>query len=394
MMSESMIRRETPLREGSSMGTRFGKYRLLQRLAVGGMAQLYIAAIDGPDGFSKLCVVKRILPEYSNLPDFARMFVTEAKVAALLNHPQIVQVFDFGRVGDDYYIAMEYVDGASLDDLMTRAPEAGVTLGVRAAVNIGMQLCEALAYAHTATLPNGQSLNLVHRDVTPGNVLISHSGIVKLTDFGIVRVTQDDRYTAVGVVKGKFAYASPEQIRSEPLDKRSDIFALGIILYEISTGCWLFRRPEAAATIMAVSEAQVRPPTSIAADYPPQLERILLKALSKSPGDRYADARELLSDLEGFRNSQNWTSGSRELESLMHQVFPNGRRHTIDAAALENLGDHVPDDSGGDALVLDEADIVEEGRHGAEEPGVKWVNLVALVLGVIGTIVFWLTVLK
>ena len=302
----------------------FGKYRLVQHLAVGGMAQLYLASLNGPDGFSKQCVVKTILPEFAVLPDFNEMFVNEAKVAALLHHPNIVQVYDFGREGGRYFLAMEYVKGASLQQVLREAYRAGMTLGPRFAITIGAQMCDAMGYAQALKGPDGRPLNLVHRDLTTGNILISAGGVAKLTDFGIVKTELNLSATAAGVVKGKYPYMSPEQIRAEPIDHRSDIFSLGVVLYEVATGVALFRRRSLADTIAAVAHAQVRPPTEFLPSFPPQFEKILLKALSLRREDRFQTFAELGQALDVFRLSRNWTSSSRELASLVQALFPGG----------------------------------------------------------------------
>nr|WP_256433725.1 MULTISPECIES: serine/threonine-protein kinase [unclassified Myxococcus] len=300
----------------------FGKYRILQRLAAGGMAHIFLASIDGPDGFSKPCVIKRVLPEYANLEAFSRMFADEAKVAALLTHPNIVQVFDFGKIDGQYYLAMEWIQGQALDRVLRHAWKSHFPLGQRVAVDVGIAVADALAYAHSKTLPDGTPLKLVHRDVTPGNVLVSRDGIVKLADFGIVKSAVNVERTSVGVVKGKYAYMSPEQITNRELDHRSDLYSLGIVLYEASTGRRLFKRETVEQTIIAATQVQVTPPSQVSPGFMPELERIILRLLEKEPDARYQSARELAMDLERFRAAQNWTSGGRELATLVTSLFP------------------------------------------------------------------------
>ncbi|MFB1483502.1 serine/threonine-protein kinase [Corallococcus sp. RDP092CA] len=312
----------TPSPAAPGVDLRFGKYRMVQRLATGGMAHLFLATLDGPDGFSKACVIKRILPEYANLEPFARMFADEAKVAALLTHPNIVQVFDFGKIEGQYYLAMEWIQGQSLDRIMRHAAAANIPLGPRVTVDVGLAMSDALTYAHAKTLSDGTPLKLVHRDITPGNVLVSRDGIVKLADFGIVKSSVNLERTVAGVVKGKYAYMSPEQITNRELDHRSDLYSLGIVLYEASTGRRLFKRDTMEATILAASQGDVPPPSQVAPGFPPELERILLKCLAKEPAQRYQTARELHDDLERYRTAQHWTSGGRELATLMATLFP------------------------------------------------------------------------
>ncbi len=302
----------------------FGRYRLQQRLATGGMAQLYLASIDGPDGFSKQCVVKTILPEFAALPDFNEMFVTEAKVTAMLHHQNIVEIYDFGREQGRYYLAMEYVRGCSLHQLLREASRAKQVLGPRIAITIGSQMCEALSYAHSLRAPDGTHMNLVHRDLSAGNILISSTGLAKLTDFGIVKSDLNMNSTATGVVKGKYPYMSPEQIRGEPVDSRSDIFSLGTVLYEVATGLSLFKRKSLADTINAVARAEVRPPSEYVPNFPLQFEKIILKALALEREDRFQSFAEMAHALDVFRLSSNWTASTRELSAMVQTYFPGG----------------------------------------------------------------------
>jgi serine/threonine protein kinase len=318
--SESSSVPKTPT-QAADLGS-FGKYRLVRKLAAGGMAQLYLAQIDGPDGFSKTCVMKKILPHLADNGDFAEMFITEAKVAAWVNHPNIVQVFDFGKVADQYYLAMEYIDGPTLHEMILRAAKVGKALGPRMAVHLGIPLCDALEYIALLTAPDGEPLNLVHRDVTPGNVLISKGAEVKLTDFGVVKSALNAKSTQAGVVKGKFAYMSPEQAMAKGLDHRSDIFSLGVVLYEVATGKRLWKRAPPVQMIAAVIHSEIPRPSEVVPDFPLGVERILMKALARNPDERYQSAREMLADLDAFRQAQNWSSGRRELHGLITNYFP------------------------------------------------------------------------
>lgn len=305
---------------------------MVQRLAAGGMAQLHLAAIDGPSGFSKTCVVKTMLPELSLSADFSNMFVTEAKVAAMLNHPNIVQVYDFGKIGEQYFIALEYVEGPSLHELLQSAAKVQATLGPEVALAIGAPLCDAMTYVQELHGPDGLPLRLVHRDLSPGNVLISNQGVVKLTDFGVVKVGAATEGTAVGVIKGKYDYMSPEQIHALPLDHRSDIFSLGIVLYESATQRRLFRRSTVAETVLAVGSAVVPPPSSFLPHFPLDLERVLLKALARAPEDRYQSFRELAYDLDAVREARGWVAGPPLLAGLVARL--GGPRHGSHPNAL------------------------------------------------------------
>lgn len=384
----------------------FGKYRILQQLASGGMAHLLLASIDGPDGFSKPCVIKRILPEYANLDAFSRMFADEAKVAALLTHPNIVQVFDFGKIDGQYYLAMEWIQGQSLDRVLRHAWKGAFPLGPRVAVDVGLAISEALAYAHAKTLPDGTPLNLVHRDVTPGNVLVSRDGIVKLADFGIVKSSVNLERTVTGVVKGKYPYMSPEQITGRELDHRSDLYSLGIVLYEASTGKRLFKRDTVEATIMAASQAHVPPPSEHNPDFPPGLERILLKLLQREPGARYQTARELHVDLEKFRASQHWTSGGRELAMLVQKLvdastgqmptalpaFGSASSRTPSGAAGARSGS-VSGEGSGASRLTPSASVPTQAQPPPPPPvvapGFPWAIAVAAGVSALGTALFW-----
>ena len=205
-------------------GTPIGKYVVRRKLAEGGMAEIYLAAALGPEGFEKDVVIKRVRPGLAGDPEFVRMFIAEARVASRLNHANLVHIFDFDKHEDTYYLAMEYVRGHSLWELRRRCQERGVAMPPMLVAQIGMEVARGLAYAHRLT-ENGHSLELVHRDVTPHNVLLSFDGAVKLTDFGIAKA--GGRATTSGMLKGKFAYMSPEQARGDPVDARTDVFALG-----------------------------------------------------------------------------------------------------------------------------------------------------------------------
>ncbi|HET9037469.1 MAG TPA: serine/threonine-protein kinase, partial [Myxococcaceae bacterium] len=217
-------------------GTPIGKYVVRRKLAEGGMAEIYLAAALGPEGFEKDVVIKRVRPGLAGDPEFVRMFIAEARVASRLNHANLVHIFDFDKHEDTYYLAMEYVRGHSLWELRRRRQERGVAIPPMLVAQIGMEVARGLAYAHRLT-DGGHSLNLVHRDVTPHNVLLSFDGAVKLTDFGIAKA--GGRATTSGMLKGKFAYMSPEQARGDALDARTDVFALGVTLWELLTGARL-----------------------------------------------------------------------------------------------------------------------------------------------------------
>lgn len=279
--------------------TTFGKYVLLRKIALGGMAEVHLAALRGPDGFEKQVVIKRIHPHLSEQLEFGVMFSTEAKIAALLSHPNIAQIYEYGMVGTTAYLAMEHVDGPSVDRLAKQAAKRGMALGAGLAAAIGAQVCEALHYAHDLVGPDGQWLGLVHRDVTPSNVLIARDGTVKLLDFGIAKVTQGPSATRTGTLKGKLAYLAPEQLTGS-VDRRADLFALGTALYEISVGRRLFKRESDAATISAVLQGDIPRPSDLVVGFPAAFEAILERALERDPNRRYGSADEMGEALERF----------------------------------------------------------------------------------------------
>ena len=310
-----------------SVSERFGKYWLSRRIGEGGMATLYLGTAEGPAGFSKPCVVKRIRPVHSDKESFRRMLGQEARVAALLNHPNIVQVFDFGEVEGENYLTMEYVEGASLNHLLRQAREEGTALGWPAAITIGMALADALDYIHSGVELNGSRTPLVHRDVSPSNILVSARGAIKLTDFGIVKILHTPGVTASGIVKGKYGYMSPEQVKGQELDGRSDIFALGAVLWEVLTGRPLFRRNDVAATIAAVLAGGVPRIAEVAPNVPVDLQNVLNRALATRRSERYETARQFNDDLAALATADDVAEARRNLAmraSLIAQASETG----------------------------------------------------------------------
>lgn len=297
-------------------GQRLGKYEILRRLGEGGMATIFLARSGGPGGFEKPVALKLLRPEYARHQEVSDLLIREARVAAQLHHPNIVQVFDLGRIGNDYFMAMEWVEGASLLRLMVEAARSRRTLPMSVSVFIAQQVAEALAYLQAGPVLGGATSVLVHRDISPSNVLLSSSGAVKLTDFGVVKVLDAPPVTRIGVVKGKYAYMSPEQLRGDPLDHRSDIFSLGVVLYEMLAGRRLFSRKTLAATVAAAHAARVRPPSEHNPSVPPELDEVVLKALAKSPDDRYSDAERVVQDLLPFTSMTSRATLSQLVRAL------------------------------------------------------------------------------
>jgi serine/threonine protein kinase len=271
-------------------GTVVGKYVIQRKLAEGGMAEIFLATAQGAEGFEKPVVVKRIRSGLANDTSFVEMFIAEARLASRLSHPNLVHIFDFDRHEDSYYLAMEYIRGRSLLEAHRRASELGTPVPPMLVAQIGVEVARGLGYAHKLT-DQGKPLNLVHRDVTPHNVLLSYEGAVKLTDFGIAKA--GGRATTAGMLKGKFAYMAPEQARGDPVDSRTDLFSLGITLWELLTGSRLFDGDTDMAVLRAVQERPVLPPAELNPAVDEELSGVIVKALERSPTNRFQTAAEL-----------------------------------------------------------------------------------------------------
>ncbi len=304
------------------MGERqFGPYRLVHQIAVGGMAEIYLAKTRGIAGFEKYVALKMIHPNFSQDEQFVQMLIDEAKITVQLQHVNIAQTFDLGRVGHTYYITMEFVDGADLYKLLRRGAEKQLAFPVDVAAWIAKEVSTGLDYAHRKRDVTGAPLRIVHRDVSPQNVLISHAGEVKIVDFGIAKATMRARQTAVGVIKGKYYYMSPEQAWGDPVDHRSDIFSAGIVLYELLTGQMLYLEEDIQKLLDMVRKANIPPPTTLRRDIPPQLERIVMRALQKNPSDRYKTAADFGTDLERFLHVYSPVFTSVKVAAYFHHVL-------------------------------------------------------------------------
>jgi len=298
----------------------FGPYKLIRQIAVGGMAEIHLAKTAGIAGFEKYVALKMIHPNFAEDEQFIQMLVDEAKIAVQLTHGNIAQTFDLGRVGDTYYITMEYVDGADLYKILRRASEQDIEMPLDVCAFIGKEVASALDHAHRKRDHAGKPLGIVHRDVSPQNVLVSYSGEVKLVDFGIAKATMKARQTAVGVIKGKYYYMSPEQAWGDPIDHRSDIFSAGIVLYEMITGQMLYLEEDLHKLLEMARQADIAPPSKLRRGVPPQLERIVMHALAKVPGERYQSAGDLAIDLERFLHAYSPVFTASKLSSLLRQV--------------------------------------------------------------------------
>jgi len=299
----------------------FGRYELLRRIAVGGMGAVYLARQKGPVGFQKLLVLKRLLPHLSEDEEFIQMFLDEGRIAAHLNHPNIAQIYDLGDVDGQYFIAMEYVHGEAVGPLSLRAQQRKVAIPLGLKLRIIADAAAGLDGAHTARSPSGRKLALIHRDVSPQNVLVGFNGGVKLIDFGVAKASGKLSQTTVGTIKGKHAYMSPEQARGEPLDPRSDVFGLGTVLYELLTQTRLFKRDTEFATLKAVVGAKIVPPSELVPDVPKALDAIVFKALARKREERFSTAGELQLELEEFLMQQKLHSTPAHLAAFMRDLY-------------------------------------------------------------------------
>jgi serine/threonine protein kinase len=303
-------------------GDKLGRYELLRQIAVGGMAELYLARTQGIEGFEKLVVLKRILPQYAGHASFVDMFLHEARLAATLHHANIAQVYDIGEDEGDYFFAMEYVHGEDLDRIAAVADEQGVPMSMDAALTLVSGLCAGLHYAHERTGADGKPMNIVHRDVSPSNVVVSYDGAVKLVDFGIAWAASRPG-TTDGGLKGKIAFMSPEQCRGKAtLDRRSDLYSVGTLLYELTTGKAPFTGETEYQVLHQIVNDDAPSPKTIVPDYPEKLERIVLRALAREPEQRYATALALQADLEDFAHEAHLRISPLVLARLMGTLFP------------------------------------------------------------------------
>ncbi len=301
---------------------RLGRYEVLGLLATGGMAEVHLGRLMGPSGFERVVVLKRILPHLAREAEFVDMFLDEARIIAKIDHPNVVQVIELGRDVDELYLAMEFIEGESVGGFMRRHWVTERSIGYELAAYIVAQACAGLHAAHELKDADGRSQEIVHRDVSPQNIMLSYAGRVKVLDFGIAKAVDRATRTRTGELKGKVEYMSPEQCRAAPLDRRSDVFALGVILYELSVGKRLFRRGGELASLRAVCEDPIPPPRSVDPDFPVLLEAIVMRALARPVDERFASAEELRRELIGFlRTTMNVGLHEEALAQRMRELF-------------------------------------------------------------------------
>jgi len=285
----------SPVQAGSLVGERLGKYDLLALLAIGGTAEIYLARIGGEAGFEKYVVVKCLLDHLADDAEFVRMFLDEARLGAQLDHSNIVQTLELGQHQSRYYMVMEHLAGMSLAQLARKTHERldGGVIPVEIVIGLAAQTCAGLHYAHQRTTADGKQLNVVHRDVSPQNLVVTWEGVLKIVDFGIAKADQRQTHTRSGTIKGKFAYMSPEQCLAEPIDRRTDVFALGVVIHELLTARRLFKRTNTYETYQAILKGNVPPPSRYNADVDAELDQVVLKALAYHKEDRHDTAEAL-----------------------------------------------------------------------------------------------------
>ncbi len=326
----------------------FGKYQLVRKIAVGGMAEVYLAKSFGQFGFEKPVVVKVLLPKLSANEEFREMFVREALMAADFRHPRLCQVYDVGEVNGLYYIAMEFVDGVDLTRIVRRARTVKEPLSRALAIRIVLDLLEGLKYVHTAKAADGSPLHIVHRDVTPQNIMVAFDGQVKLVDFGVAKTSIAEELRQASL-KGKGPYMAPEQWRGTDIDGRADLFALGIVLYELTVGKRLFKRGNPGLVRKAIVSGEVVAPGDIRSDYPLALENVVLRALQVDPNQRFQDAADFSEALSAVARQEQLRVSTEELATYVSRLFEGVSRddvfrpleltapgHAVEAAAAAN----------------------------------------------------------
>ncbi len=300
--------------------TRLGRYRLRARLAQGGMAELFLALQEGPAGFEKEVVIKRILPELREDPRFVAMFLDEARIAAQLSHPNIVQLTDFGEVNGTWFLCMERLVGLNLSQILRAYRKARRPFPIPIAAMIVSAVCDGLHYAHTRADEQGQAYGIIHRDVSPSNLFVTYQGAVKVLDFGIAKARSQTFLSQAGQIKGKFHYMSPEQVLGRDLDARSDVFSIGVVLFELLTGVRPFTADETPALIQAVAAGRVDAPGTLRVDLPPELGAIVLRALAPDRARRFGSAAELRGALEDYLSGRESPSPAVALQHFMREL--------------------------------------------------------------------------
>ena len=351
----------------------FGKYQLLQKIASGGMAELYLAKVTRDHGFEKRVAIKKILPHLSDEGNLVRAFIDEAKLAALLQHENIIQIYDFGSIEGEYFIAMEYLFGKDLRTLMSRLKSNNSSLDLESTLYIISRICAGLDYSHKLTDLQGNPLNIIHRDINPQNIFLTYEGQVKIIDFGIAKAASHNSTTHEGLIKGKVAYMSPEQALGQTIDHRSDIFSTGIILYELLAGRRMFEG-ETMHVYSQVREARYKPLKKLQPDLPDKLHTVVDRALAREPDNRYQTCGEMLADLEECIFELSVRPNNRSFTDIIKSNFE--AEFTLEQKALwantpsedskprtAHRAASVEDDNTGNTIFLPDTDAAQPFRH-------------------------------
>jgi serine/threonine protein kinase len=361
---------QSPSGPGEGVG-RLGRYQVIGKLATGGMAEVYLALSGELSGYRTLVVVKRILPHLASNNDFIRMFLDEARIAALLDHPNVVRIIEVGHDGDEYFLVMELVQGKPLSAVVRKAAKEGSPLTPALAAYVVAQAANGLGYAHNLVDADGRPLGVVHRDVSPQNILVSFEGAVKMIDFGIARALGRVSQTNPGGLKGKIEYMSPEQASSEEVDRRADVFALGVVLWEALTGKHLFRRETELATMRAIVDEPI-PPVSDVTPIAPELDAIVTRALQKRREDRFQSAQEMALALERYAFASEGFSplqlGSY-IKQLFDTEFAQWKKTVGSALDLEVKPNGLPNGQSGTRFPIVKPDLQTRGPTVALRPG-------------------------
>ena len=296
------------------------KYILLDLLGIGGMAEVYRAKQLGQKGFAKQIVIKKLLPQAAQDKEMVNLFIGEARLAAMLQHENVAAIYDFGEIGGSYFLAMEYLSGVDLNTLMKKTRELGEPLEIQYALMIAAKICEGMEYAHRLKDFQNKPLNLIHRDLTPHNIFITYAGKVKVFDFGVAKAEILDNKTQAGVVKGKLSYMSPEQISGEKIDSRSDIFSIGILLYEMLSGKRMYMG-DTATLIQKCLTVDFVPLREINPDLPSELYTILDKALERDREKRYQNCGQMQTDIEDLMFSMGKRTDAKNLQNYIREMF-------------------------------------------------------------------------
>jgi len=352
------------------------------------MAEVFLAEQTGPSGFRRQVVLKRILPNISNDPQFVKMFLNEARIAAQLAHPNIVHIYDFFQDATGYCIVMEYVHGENVAGMLRAAHRKSASVGLGHTIRIITSICEALHYAWEEPDSHGRARRIVHRDVSPHNAMIGFDGHVKLLDFGIAKALQSEALTSVATLKGKYSYMSPEQVRSEPLDNRADLWSVGVLLWELTTGKRLFKRDTEMSTLHAIMNDPIPQPSTIYPEYPRSLEEIVMGVLQRDRALRTSDARQLSEDLSNVALESGWNTSANQLAALMRTLLG-------DRLAVEDEPGAEPTPGSAAAPTQQQSEsVIMRGQTPSSQVNVKKdVTLTWLIVAVLAaSLVFWVLV--